>query len=958
MITVSISADISSVRASLSDSHVLWAAGDEIAVHDGVAVRRFTLASGEGTTSAIFTGEIDGGATTIKALSPYSAASWNGSSFDYVIPEEQNVGSQSIDPAVLIASGSGTVAGGLTFSNQPALLRFTVEDGVTRVIFHSRNKEALAGTSPAVFVTLPGTAGTYEVAINPGTYAGLRAFVTNGSGTFLKEGSTSLTLAANQGKPLGTIAPSSQVVAISTPAELVSYLSGSPTLDGYICKDLDMSAASVTTCASYSNAFDGQYHKLTNWTSNGVALFNTVAAGGSVNRITLDATCSLLNNVDGDFGFIVQLLQGTMTGCVNMADVSVSWTDMTKQHVFGPIVGRNSKAAACMTDCVNYGNVDIAFTTPSGANMSTQYLGGVVGMVGTESTVTRLSGCRNEADHITVTMTNGAPSETRLRNTYLGGIAGATGLTTGSDSNKTKYSKQYGIISGCVNNANVSLTWDGGTGGYLKVGGIIGVSQAQLKDCINNGDVSLANSTSKYTANCTVGGIAAIVGGPANPTAKDCTNNGTVTFTGSYTNAGATAAYASGSLGYYWTSAGGCFGIVGDNSTLVDNCDCNAPVNFDISMSEGGGSGHCLGGIAGLCECAMSGCDHNFTSSPSILYSKACNAWLGGIVGLSFGNITDCTTNAPIVCSRPNYSASSTKATYLGGIVGYLKTSATISGCTNSGTMSLTTGNDHGAVYFAGIAANTLGGTISNCTNSNTLSFDGGGETAGQVFMSGILGWYNAVSTISGCTCTGNITATNWANTSYSYIGGIASQYKVSGNTITNCTHNADITVTSAAKLRVAGIGAANNGTFTGNVHSGDITVTGAAGGEAAAESQVGGLVGYWGAGNITNSATRSCSVSGAISTKLAANSRTGGVVGSCNVNSTWTDLTVNTQITTTGSEYVGALLGGFHKDESLVITLAGSCVYTGTTVNGSPISSGNILGYAYNTGSFSGYSD
>ena len=118
LVSVSISAKMDPVRASLSDNHVLWAAGDEIAVHDGVAVRRFTLASGAGTNSAIFTGEIDGGATTLKAMAPYSAASWNGSDFDYVIPYEQDVTTQSIDPAVLISSASGTVAGGLSFSNR------------------------------------------------------------------------------------------------------------------------------------------------------------------------------------------------------------------------------------------------------------------------------------------------------------------------------------------------------------------------------------------------------------------------------------------------------------------------------------------------------------------------------------------------------------------------------------------------------------------------------------------------------------------------------------------------------------------------------------------------------------------------------------------------------------------------------------------------------------------------
>lgn len=1030
LITVSISADISSVRASLSDSHVLWAAGDEIAVHDGVAVRRFTLASGEGTTSGIFTGEIDGGATTIKALSPYSAASWNGSSFDYVIPEEQNVGSQSIDPAVLIASGSGTVAGGLTFSNQPALLRFTVEDGVTRVIFHSRNKEALAGTSPAVFVTLPGTAGTYEVAINPGTYAGLRAFVTNGSGTFLKEGSTSLTLAANQGKPLGTIAPSSQVVVISTPAELVSYLSGSPTLDGYICKDLDLTSKTVTTCDTYANNFDGQFHSISNWESDGVALFGTVSAAGSVNRLTIESSCSLENPADGDFGFVVKYLSGTMTACINKADISVTnWTDMTKQHVFGPIVGRSSSTTSCMTDCVNYGNVDIEFTSSDTADMDTQYLGGLVGMTGTATDAVRMDGCRNEADHITVIMHNGNPSESYLSNTYVGGIVGATGLSKGDAENTTGYSQNYGTYTGCVNNADVTVTWEGGTGGYIKVGGIVGVAQAQLLDCVNNGDVTFASSTTVANANACTGGIAAVIGGPASPNAKDCTNNGTVSMSGSFTNSSGTTAYGAGNLGFYWASAGGCFGVVGDNATLVDNCDCNAPVNFDLTMTSGAGSGHCLGGIAGISNAELVNCDHNYTSSPSVLSSKAQNAWVGGIVGLSYNNVTDCTTNAPKTFTRAANTTSGDKNTLIGGVVGRLMTaSKTISGCSNSGAMTLTTADDCKNIYFAGVlgitsvaftlsnchnsgsmtlntgailnksylsgivssasAAGTISGSdnsgplslniggtstshmyvagilafssavvnVTSCDNTNTLSVDGNGNTTGQLYMGGIGGYYQATTTFKGCSSTGDIIATNWNNAAYSYIGGIAGQYSGANNIITDCTHDADMTITTPAKIRVGGIEGAHNGTFSGNTHSGNITATGVSGGAAAGVSQVGGFAGYWGKGNIANSASRSCSVSGAIVTNLDADSRTGGVIGSNNVDTTWTDLTVNTQVTTNGSETGGSLLGGFQA-ASKTVTLAGTCTFTGTTVNGAAIASGNLAGYV-NSGSFSGYSD
>ena len=962
LIPITITASLEGTKADMVDVKWTWQSGDKLAVYDGTAKREFTLdESAAGTAVAKFTGEVAETFTSLQAVFPYEAA---GESFGTpLIPAKQTIPSgATIDPAAMIAIAESAEKVSddefnFYFTSGVSMLRFTVPDGVQKVILHTEGKEAtIAGESRSVTVSVPG-AGQYWAAVNPAAYEGLKVFARTSSGDFLKSTTATIDLSApGKAKNLGTLGTGTQVSVIEDGAELVSYLGSTPTLDAYVVNDLDLTGQTVTTCASFAKVFDGLYHSIKNWTSNGVALFGTVKAAGSVKNLTFDATCKLNNPADGDFGFMVKQLQGAMSNCVNYVDVDVTFGDVTKQHVFSTLVGRSSSTTSFMTDCVNYGDIDIEYTTPTSAKMNTQYFGGVVGLVGTETDALRMSGCRYEADHISIIVHRGDTEEQYLNNTYVGGIAGATGLSSGSAEKPKGYAKNYGIFSGCVNNANVSLSWEGGTGGYLKVGGIIGVSQAQLIECTNNGEVSLISSTERYNANPSIGGIAGVIGGPSSPNAKDCVNKGKVTFRGSYTNSGNDSAYKSGCLGYYWTSAGGCFGVVGDSATLIDNCDCYAPVDFDITMATGGGSGHCLGGIAGISEAELKNCDH-ICASTSSLSTTAKNGWIGGVAGLAYASVTNCSSNAPIICTRANVSATD-KATYLGGIVGRLMNAATISGCSNAGTISLTTGNELKHVYFAGIVGYTAEATISNCSNSNTLTFDGGGETAGQLYLAGMAAYYTTKSKIIDCSSTGDFTATNWNNTSYSYIGGIGGQYSGGSNTITNCTHNADITVTSQSKLRVGGIGAAANGTFTGNVHSGNITALGMSGGSAAAESQVGGLAGYWGNGDIGRSSTRSCSTSGAITTKLGSNSRTGGVVGSINVKSTWTDITVNHQITTNGSEYVGALVGGFHSDGNLVVTLAGSPVYTGTTVNGAAISSENILGFANNTGSISGFSN
>lgn len=964
LVTISVTARLDeATKATIDDSAKkwVWAEGDQLAVFDGVAKRTFDLTAGAGTSIATFTGSIDAGAGELNAVFPYAAAGATYS--EYTIPAEQTVAAEAVaDPAAMVATATGakvSEAYDFNFSSAVSFIRFS-SDAAGKFIFHAVKKEdSIAGKSRAVVVNAP-AAGSWWVAVNPAEYTGIRVFRRISGHDYMLSSAASLDLSApGKAREFGTInSTANEVAVIENADELISYLDGSPTLDAYVVSDLDLTAKSVKTCATYTKAFDGQNHSICNWTSSGVALFGAVNAGASVNNLTLDASCSLTDPADGDFGFMVKHLKGSMVNCVNKADVSAIFGDMTKQHVFSILVGRSSSTTSLMTDCVNYGNIDIEYTTPASVKMTTQYFGGLVGLLGTVTDIVRLSGCRNEADHIKVTAHTGNLSGGFLRNTYVGGLIGGTGLSEGTAEAPTGYTTNYGTISGCTNNADVTVSWEGGTGGYYKIGGLVGACQAQLIECVNNGDVKFTSSTDTHTANCSVGGLAGVIGGPASPNAKDCANNGEVIFYGSFVNSGNESAYAAGSMGYYWTSAGGCFGIVGDNATLIDNCDCNAPVDFDITMSDGGGSGHCLGGIAGITKAELRGCDH-ITALPSSLSTTARNGWIGGIAGLAYNNVTNCISNAAIVCKRENRNTTD-KMTYLGGIVGRLMTTGTISGCSNSETINLITGDEHKHVYYAGIMGfSSVIATIDNCSNSNQLSFDGGGETAGQVYLAGITAYYKGKTTIKNCTNTGDIIATNWSNSAYNYFGGISGQYDGGSNIITNCTNSGSITVITPSKLRIGGIGAQVNGTFTGNVQNGDISATGVSGGSAAAESHVGGLAGYWGNGNIADSATRSCSVSGEINTKLGSNSRTGGVVGSINVNSTWNNLTVNTQITTTGSgDYAGALVGGFHKDGSLVVTLAGSSNYTGTTVNGSPISSGNILGFANNTGSISGYSE
>ena len=563
LVTITITANLDqATKATINDAEKkwVWSEGDHLAVFDGVAKRDFTLTAGAGTSIATFTGSISGSGESLQAIFPYAAAAGDDFAAGYVIPASQTVTAEAVvDPNALVATATGAKDGddyNFTFTSAVSFIRFT-SAAADKFIFHAVDKEdSLTGDGRAVVVNAP-AAGTWWVAVKPASYSGIRVFRRISGHDYMLSGATLDLSAPGKAQNFGTInSTANEVVVIETADELVNYLKSEPTLDAYVCADLDLTAKSVTTCETYTKAFDGQCHKICNWTSSGVALFGAVNAGASVSNLTLDASCTLTNPADGDFGFMVKQLKGSMVNCVNKVDVTVTFADLTKQHIFSTLVGRSSSKSAVMTDCVNYGNIDIEYSTPASANSTTQYFGGIVGLVGTETDILRLSGCRNEADHISVTVHNGNTEQAYLRNTYVGGLVGGTGLSSGTSDAPTGYAKNYGTFSGCINNADVSVSWEGGTGGYFFVGGLIGACQAQLLNCINNGDVSFVSSTSAHNANPSVGGLAGTIGGPANPNAKDCANNGSVTFSGSFVNSGSATAYAAGCMGYYWASAG------------------------------------------------------------------------------------------------------------------------------------------------------------------------------------------------------------------------------------------------------------------------------------------------------------------------------------------------------------------------------------------------------------------
>ena len=245
-----------------------------------------------------------------------------------------------------------------------------------------------------------------------------------------------------------------------------------------------------------------------------------------------------------------------------------SYVTINATKTIGGIVGNAENNASTVINCVNYGNV----------TGSTWNIGGIAGSGGHD-----ITDCKNFGN----VHSSGSDN--------VGGIAGST--------------KSTGTISGCINYGTISSV-------HGRVGGIVGLGQKPIINCINYGDVN---------AGWDSGGILGYVGEGASASVIGSINNGKV----------------SGGTGI-----GGIFGFNHADAGTIAITDCVN--NGEITGTWG------VGGIAGNSKAVISGCVNNGT-----LNAKG---ELGGIVGRCFGKAIDCTNNGFVNGTQD----------IIGGIVGHL----------------------------------------------------------------------------------------------------------------------------------------------------------------------------------------------------------------------------------------------------------------------------------------------
>ncbi len=224
----------------------------------------------------------------------------------------------------------------------------------------------------------------------------------------------------------------------------------------------------------------------------------------------------------------------------------------------------------------------------------------------------------------------------------------------------------------------------------------------------------------------------------------------------------------------------GLFGSVG-SSGVVRRLKVNGTIN----------SGEHVGGIAGLNWGTIEDC--TFAG-----FVKGIRA--GGIVGENYGKIQNCKNEGNVDGT----------GVYTGGIAGATSvTGNKIENCVNTGTIS-------GQGYTGGITGGGFSASISGCQNQ--------GKVSGTSPVGGITGFVTSF-TLSNCSNTGEVTGT------IADIGGIAGLATTAGRMISNCTNTGKVNgplcvggICGFVDTGVHIVNSGNTGSVTGNTNAGGIS--------------------------------------------------------------------------------------------------------------------------------------
>lgn len=407
-----------------------------------------------------------------------------------------------------------------------------------------------------------------------------------------------------------------------------------------------------------------------------------------------------------------------VSGCENTGSIKFVFSGASgamKKFGIGGVVGQTVSVEKALNDygvienCINRGKIEWEY--PAGGSGSYPCLGGVVGIV---EGVLRGSSNYGEVSYkggfsvaatdaniggVAGYVTLGASDCHNYGEVYVeGAFAGGTSLAqSGGNSNWSSFGGVFGdagpyaanntycadkgvVVENCSNNAPVSFKCYMITSGgpQMCFGGVVGVSTANLKNCVNNGKKFYVET---QIATINAGGVVGFLEADM----EDCANNGVVILDG----AGSSHPALDSKTGKVITEQayfGGVFGMATKGSvanrlkntgdvTLMNMYNCGNPANADYNILSyvGGVNGSYKGGIT-LTDVENTGIILNTADVPLCL---------GGVSGAFNGIMTGGKNSGQVSNSSTYCSTVSGKQPEVGGIAGYAN--AVFTNCENTG---------------------------------------------------------------------------------------------------------------------------------------------------------------------------------------------------------------------------------------------------------------------------------
>ena len=534
--------------------------------------------------------------------------------------------------------------------------------------------------------------------------------------------------------------------------------------------------------------------------------------GGVVGHVDGDATVSSTNSTADHAAQATA--HSTMTGII------VNKTTVAYNSAVGGIVGELNKGT--VSDCANAASIALTIFKPG--NTSARYMktGGIVGKVNANGTITN---CTNNG-------TVQHRSNPRLQD--IGGIAGYNAGTVTSCTNTVAVNHMTTGVSGATNKG----------GRIVNLAGIIGenASGATVSDVHNTGALQISAMEDNYDTEgdkpiCEVrmGGVIAynladIDGGAT----KNITNSGQVALTTTPSNPfigfelGGIVGYSVASIKNVANSGqvvntlnqayavtrlymGGVVGEVANTANVeISGCENSGVVYFNVNSKAAAHTGDFLGGLVGYIHsdddltATISDNENSGYVHIACTSTIACsNLIIGGVIGkmAESGTVSDCNNvggNNNTGEIALSFSDAVHTDNYIGGILGKTESDVSLTSCNNSGYVQGGNSTAHnGATCFTGGIVAYLAGasSLSDCGNSGVVYNNQRNNTdtnVGSTYNGGIAGYIRGTSTdyisVVGC----DNTASNMFSRR-GWLGGIVAYAEYAN--LENCTFDQDVTL-------------------------------------------------------------------------------------------------------------------------------------------------------------------